>query len=364
LFSRGTIVLVVFGIIVAAIVGLSQFIQNQPPYAITVAVHPLAEDWMQSVVDDFNASTPIVNGTTPITVTLTTTSDMSTWYRDSIWSLDDHPDAWIPATSATLDYIESRFGFETLIASTARSPLVWGGFNSRMTFLETESNFDWAEMAQAVQTDDGNWASLGGESAWGFLKFAYPRPANNVSGLAVLLSGASYFHQTDNLTFDQARDEDFLAWMQALQDSVPNFQTLGSDPAAVITSRQTSAAEVALLPEVLWLKHMNNLGGDDPIIFHYPQQQFIFDFPLAVWDDATTSPTTRQAVQALADFIMAEGQTNAPAFGLRPADDEPNADATLFLQGEAQGILLAPDYGAILQMPTKNVIEILLESLE
>ena len=47
IMRRGTIFLILFIVIVAGIIGLSTFLQNQPPVEITVAVNPLAEEWVR-----------------------------------------------------------------------------------------------------------------------------------------------------------------------------------------------------------------------------------------------------------------------------------------------------------------------------
>ena len=361
MISRGTIVLAIFAIIVAAIIGLSQFVQNQPPMEINIAVNPMAEDWMRAVVADFNASDALVNGTTRVTVNLTTTSDIAVWDEHVKWSSSDHPDAWLPASSASVSYINSNIPFQTIANSTAQTPLVWGGFQSRVDILSADGILDWDTVAQAVQTNDGNWAALGGESGWGFLKLAYARPSNTIAGLAVLFSGAGEFAGSTTLDRNQVLDSDFNAWMEAIVASVPNFQTLGSNPAAAMASRGTSVAEIALLPEVLWLNSLSDLNKSDPITFSYPATQFILDFPLAMWDDNNTDDTTKLAVQAFADYVTGVGQKTVAKYGLRPISGEVTSTDSLFADGVSFGILLEPDYGQIVTAPDKNTTETLIE---
>jgi hypothetical protein len=360
LTSRGTIVLVIFAIIVAAIIGLSQFVQSQPPVEITVAVNPMAEDWMRALVADFNESEAVINGTTRITVNMTTTKDIAVW-DDNKWSVDNHPDAWLPASSASVSYLNSNIPFQTIANSTAQTPLVWGGFQSRVDILTTGGILDWGIVAGAAQTDEGNWASLGGESGWGFLKFAYARPSNDIAGLAVLFSGASEFTESTTLDRSQLLDDEFNTWMEAIVASVPNFQTLGSNPAAAMASRGTSVAEIAFLPESLWLNSLNDLNGSDPITFNYPATQFVLDFPLTMWDDPDTSDETKLAVQAFTDYVTGTGQNTVTEFGLRPANGNVTNADSLFADGVSFGIVLEPDYGQIVIAPDKNTTETLLE---
>lgn len=361
MFSRGTIVLILFVAIVAAIIGLSQFLQTQPPLEVTLTVNPIAEDWMRKVASDFNETDTLVNGTIRVQVNVTTVSDLDVWQDKARWSTNNHPDMWLPASSASISYLNSNMPFTTLADSTARSPLLWGGFGSRVTVLTEGGALDWDVVAEAVQTSDGNWSALGGESSWGFLKLAYARPANDIAGLAVLFSGAGDLTDASSLDRQQLVTDDFNTIMGAIVGSVPNFQTLGKNPAAVMASRGTSVAEIALLPEVLWLNSLDGLQGDDAIVFSYPTTQFILDFPLAMWDDNNTSDDTKAAVRAFADFVEGTGQSSVVNFGLRPTEGEPTASDSVFGDGVPFGILLEPDYGTIVDTPDKNTTETLLE---
>ncbi len=359
--SRATVVLILFVVIIAAIIGVSQFLGNQPPLEITVAVNPMAEDWMTEVVEDFNESNTLVNGTVRVQVNLTTVADNSVWGEDVDWTPTDHPDAWIPADPSGVSYLPSNMPFEIVEDSAATTPLVWGGFESRVTVLSSDGVIDWDVIGDAMATDDGNWASLGGQSSWGFLKLAYPRPTNDIAGLAVLYSGAGHF--TDSTTLDRQRlvQDDFNEWMSAIVSAVPSFNTLGSDPAATMASRGTSVAEIALLPEVLWLQNLDGLTGSDPIILSYPTTGYELTFPVAMWNDNATTDDMRAAVNAFADYIVGAGQASAENYGLRPVGNLRSETVSLFTQGADIGILIDPPTSAIVTAPDKNTTETLLE---
>lgn len=361
--SRATIVLILFAIVIAAIIGLSQFLRSQPPLEITIAVNPLSEEWVNSAAKAFNASDTLVNGTTRVQIKVTSISDMRVWNDNVVWTLNDHPDAWLPASSATVSYVPSNFPFTSVTASTARTPLVWGGFESRVNILTQNGtqSLDWDLIADSVQNNDGNWQSLGGQSGWGFLKLAYPRPSNDVSGLAVLFSGAGHFTQSETLDRSAILDSAFTNWMSAIVDSVPNFQTLGNNPAGTMAARGTSVAEIAILPEVMWLKSMSDLSGSDPISLTYPDTQFILDFPLVMWDDVNTSEEVRQGVAAFGNYLAGTAQSTVSDYGLRPVVSEPDASDKLFAQAVDFGIQLEPDYGRIVSNPDRNTAETLLE---
>lgn len=359
--SRATVVLVLFVVIIGAIIGLSQFLTNQPPLEITVAVNPMVEDWMTDVVKDFNGSNTLVNNTTRVTVKLTTVADNAVWNDDSGWSTTNHPDAWIPADPASVNYLNSNVPFTIITDSIATTPLVWGGFESRVMVLSPDGALDWDVVANAMATNDGNWASLGGQSSWGFLKLAYPRPTNDIAGLAVLYSGAGHF--TDSTTLDRQRllQSDFNEWMRSIVSAVPSFNTLGNDPAATMASRGTSVAEIALLPEVMWLNNLDGLQGSDPIMLSYPTTGYELTFPVAMWNHTETTDDTKAAVNAFADYVAGAGQSSAMEYGLRPVSNVQTETNSPFDAGADVGILLDPPTSAIVTAPDKNTAETLLE---
>ncbi len=359
--SRRTMILIAFMLTVAAILALSQFLQNQAALTLTVAVNPMAEDWMRGVAADFNDGSFFVNGTTRIQVRLTRASDVAVWEGELGWNRSEHPDAWLPAATLSLGYLDSRMPFKLAVDSLARTPLVWGGFDSRVRLLSADGSLDWDVIADAVRRDGGNWASLGGEDSWGFLKLAYPSPSDDVAGLAVLFSGASDFTASKALERQALLAEDFNDWMDPIVASVPNFQTLGSDPAESMASRGASVAEIALLPEVLWLTNLEGFAQDDPLRLSYPATQVSLDFPFAVWDDANTDEHVKSAAKVFADYVAGSGQNTVTAFGLRPAKREPTEADAVFARGAAAGIRLEPDYGRLVDMPDRNTAETLLQ---
>jgi hypothetical protein len=361
---RTTIFVVIFIVVVAAIIGASQFLQTQPPLPVTVAVDPLAAAWIRDAADVYNATSPLV-GTRRIQIVVQEVSDVDVWRGETNWTAANHPNGWIPASSVSLEYASSH-PFEMVQTSIARTLLVWGGFSSRVAVLTADSTqlFDWDALAAAAATDGGRWAMLpGGESGWGFIKFAFPTPERSMVGLAVLLSGAADFADSTILSGAQTGSADFRAWMQPVVESVPNFQTLGADPAATLASRGASVADVALLAESQWLTSINSLiGGAEEFVFSYPQYQFAFDFPLAVWDDATTTDEIRSAISGFGTFLLsAAQQTSATGFGLRPATTEPTATAALFAAGESSGILLTPPVTDFIQSPARTDAQSLIQ---
>lgn len=357
---RGTIIVFVFVILAAVVVGLSQFFQRQPPTEFTLVVSPLAADWAREAVARFNDTAPLVNATQRVQFNVSTLDDLAVWQDTIGWTPENRPAAWLPASSLSVEYSPR---FTVLVPSLARTPLVWGAYESRAAVVTGADArpLDWDAVQAAAAAE--SWAALaGGRADWRFVKLAFPRPDQTMSGLAALFTAAADYANAASVTGSAVRDSAFRAWLEPVIASVPNFQTLGADPAAAM-ARGPSTVEIALLPENLWLKNLNGLVGNETVVFTYPQFQLVLDFPLAGWANAAEVTDTEQAaVQALAAWLAAPAQQAALlSHGLRPAQAEPDASAALFAAAAPYGILYEPDYGQAVLPPARTDAQSLIQ---
>jgi hypothetical protein len=357
-FDRTTLILVIFVVILAVIFGISQFLQSQPPIAVTVAVDPLAEAWAKAAATAYNASSPIVNGTVRVQVQIQVMDDLEVWRGNPNWTSQNHPDAWLAASSLSLSYLSPNLALETAHSSLARSPLVWGGFRNRLDLITSTLPFDWD--AVQVAADAGRWQNLGVQNDPANVNMAIAWPTNSMAGIGALMTAVSSYSDSPGFDRNLLISPEFESWWQPIKDAVLNSQRLGVNPAATMASRGTSAADFALLPEVLWLQA---LGGFDSANFAlaYPEYQFVLDFPYSVWDDSQTDANEKAAAEAFGFFLAGEqGQSLALANGLRPANAEPTSSATVFNAGLDYGILLEPSYGTATTAPSRSLVDGLL----
>ncbi len=356
--KRGPLIVLVFILVVAAVIGASQFLRAQPPLEITLAASPLAQAWLMDAVSAFNASEPMVNSTRRVHVTLSPMDDLAVWSDSgqNAWR-DNHPTAWIPASSASLAYA-SRFAFEVVQPSTAQTVLAWGGFSDRVSALTGGSHpLDWDDVSRAAEA--GRWGNIdGAQSSWGNVNLAFSRPDGSMGGLAGLLSGAGAFNKGTSLGGGVVVGEAYKTWMRPILDSVPNANMLGASVAKTLATTGTSVGDIALLPESEWL---NNLTGkltasSDPIQLSYPTYQFIFDFPLVRWQGLSADEDA--AVGALGKWLLAQHPEN---YGLRPASGTAPQSAALFANAESYGAQLAPDMSQTVQAPPRTDTQRLLQ---
>jgi hypothetical protein len=358
---RGSIFVILFIIVAAIVIGASQFLRSQPPMEITVAVDPLAEPWVSDVIVGLNATNPVVNATRRVQFRVTTVEDLDVWNGTTRWTTNSHPAAWIAASSDSVQYAtESGLSLVEVTPSLARTPLLWGGYVSRVNVLTDDGSepLDWAAVQNAADAE--SWSRIGGSADWGFVKLGFGQPGRKMAGLAVLFSGAAAFDDTTDLSGGTTRAANFRSWMLPIIKSV-NFSTLGGDPAAAMV-RGASTVEIALLPEVQWLNNLSGLLNNEDVILSYPAYQYVLDFPLARWQDTATTVEEQQAIDVLRDWLTgAAQQASAANFGLRPSGAEPTAQDPLFAAGIPYGIQLAPAFGQVVSPPNRGDIQGLIE---
>lgn len=339
---RGTIFIILFVLVAVGVVAASQFLRTQPPLEIRVAVSPVAEAWVTDVVAGLNATNPLVNTTRRVHFTVETVDDAQVWINDNrVWTPENHPQAWIPAVSASVEYAaENRLPFRIVQPSTARTILLWGGFASIVDEIGSDGQFGWQQVAEAAPQR----------------RLALHNPVRTFSGLAALLSGAADYYGTTAPSGGQINAREFRNWIQPVIEAVPNFNTLGGSAAATMASRGASVGEIALLPESGWLTNLRGqlVSAADPIRLSYPTYSVVFDFPLTLWNDSAAPAGSDEAaaVEVLGRWLVGEPQqVNAQNFGLRPAQADPTAG--LFTSGEAYGALLAPTFQGV-ELPSRS----------
>jgi len=355
---RGTIVVIAFVVLAAAVIGVSQFLRAQPPLEITVAVSPLAEAWVRSAAESFNAAEQTVGTNRRVQVRVNAIDDLSVWSDEGLrqWQ-DAPPTVWIPATSASITYA-SRLPVDVIEPSVAQTLLVWGGFSDRVDALTDGGArpLDWDEVAQAAGAQ--RWANIpGAQASWGNVNLAFSRPNGSIAGLAALFSGAAAFADDPAVSGSTVVSGAFQSWIEPILLSVPNYNTLGTSVAQTLATRGATVGGIALLPESEWL---NNLRGSlvssaNPIRLSYPEYPFVFDFPMARWQGLTADEDA--AVDAFAAWLLQQSPEN---YGLRRADGTVQETARLFTEAENYGALPTLNLTPAITQPLRPEVQRLL----
>ena len=354
---RGTIVVVIFAVIAAGVVGASLFLRSQPPLEFAVSVSPLAEAWLRDAAARFNASNPVINGTQAIRVTVQPQDEaLIALGESSSWTDESHPDGWIPAAAFSVSYAVSRgLPFEEQQPSVAQTPLVWGGFSQTVADVTGDGAqaFDWPAVNEALASQPARLAAR--------------NAATTIDGFAVLLSGAAALAEDPVITRDILRAADTRSWLETTLQAVPSSVTLGASAAQTMAARGPSVGALALLPESEWLTNLRGqlVSSGNPVQLAYPAYSVQFTFPCAAWNDpASREPTAAdrvEAVGAFCDFLLTPAeQANAMRFGLRPADGTfPEVTPDLFAAAEQYGLLLELPPMTLVQPPSRSDAQLL-----
>jgi hypothetical protein len=339
---RSTLVFGLFLLLIAGIVGYNAFLRNQPPLQFTVAVDPSARQWGAALVEAFNARGVQVgpNAVRLVATLDATRSDVAVWQGRVTWTGDNHPLAWIPTAAWIEQLAPNNLTFDVVEPSLAVSPLVWGGFASRVDVMTQAGAqpFDWGA-AQALAAQE-RWEAAGGQANWGFVNLAINWPPSSAAGVLALDSMMSAFQQSAPVRSSTFSDAAFRAWFAPLRAALQVSRSIGESPASVMSSRGAVAAAAALLPEAEWLRNLEALNRQETMRFAYPSFPVVLDFPLAMWVDDKTTEEERLAVRAFGDFVLsAEGQQITLNAGLRPLGVAVPPQSALFAAGAAYGIL-------------------------
>ena len=335
---RGTVFILVFILVAGGIIALTQLFRAQPALEIIVAVDPLAERWVREAAIAFNAQGETVGVSRRVRVTVQTLGDMNVFAGQSNWRAENHPDGWIPAWSALLTSPSVGAGITArqLAPSLARTTLVW---MSPTSAADRVPEVTWAGVQAAARANED---------------LAFPSAATSVQGFAILISGITEFKSASALTDVMLTGTDGRAYLTPIINAVPNYATVGPDPALIMSGTLGSTYAAGMATESQWLSQLTTLSAKNPR-FGYPAAPVIFDFPAYLLDSVTQTEDERAAVQAFATFLSANAQqASAMDFGLRPASSEPSTDQPLFGRGAQYGIIPSLSSLRAVSLPQNN----------
>ncbi|MCU0474742.1 MAG: substrate-binding domain-containing protein [Anaerolineae bacterium] len=322
---RGTIFIVLFVGVAAAIVALTQVFRAQPALEVVVVTDPLAERWVRDAAARFNEQGVSVGVGQRVRVTVQTLGDMTAFAGQQGWTQANHPDGWVAAWSGVVSSSSSvgaGVTKRTLSESLARSTMVW---MSRQSAASRVPEVTWAGVRAAAEAGHD---------------LALPAADTTVQGFAALVSGVAQFAERGVLEADALGDP-ARAFLLPVVDAVPNYTTVGADPALTMSGTTGSTYAAGMAAENQWLSQLGVLAGSTPR-FGYPEWLVVFDFPMYGLESTTQTAEEREAVRLFAEYLQTpDQQNNAMGFGLRPAKSEPPADHPLFSQGAQYGIAAA-----------------------
>lgn len=290
--------------------------------------------YCRDVVERFARTEPSVDGR-PIRVELTQKD--SAVAAEAIVEQRERPLAWIPASSAWVDEVNARYrarnGTDVFLKSgeyqvlpVAESPMVMLVQADRLPTLQRScgATITW-QCVHAAVTAAGGWRSLGGDPAWGLVKFKHANPIQVNSGLlSLVLMSYGYYGDLADLTPAQIADPGLRRFVDDIEASVDSFPRSPTDFDLNLVSFGASNYDIAATYEFTAVKAIENAPGRGfELALVYPPQINRSDFPFAIAVTDDTTAVDKDAALALRDFFLSEEmQRVALGFGLRPANPD------------------------------------------
>ena len=259
--------------------------------AIQVAVPPILADWATASAREFDGQ-----------VTVIPVHGLSAVGQFARMDAPLRPHAWIPeATFVAAIARDQGLSYETVGQSVAAADLAWGAFSSRAAVLSGRfGTLDWQAVHQAAVSH--GWAELGGNADWGNFKLILASPTHSAEGLAALLSAAAAYRNRPDLAYDDVTDEAFLQWLRAIVTSVPNFGTLGPQPAESVATRGPSVGDAGLLAAAAWNRSQVRLDRWETFVVVAPQFTVRLDYPYLLRSDL--DPAERETARRFGAFLL------------------------------------------------------------
>jgi ABC-type Fe3+ transport system substrate-binding protein len=206
------------------------------------------------------------------------------------------------------------------------TPLVFAIWESRArVLLANEGELRWQRVRDAVASRDG-WRGVGGDAAWGFVKFGHADPARSNSGLQALVLMAYGFYDRQNaLTVADATAQPFQDFVRGLEAGrqTQDFGAASSGSFMLNMIRQgPSLYDVAVTYESLAIADIPRAQGRwEPLRVYYPNINIWSDHPVCLFRTDWVTPAQAAAANALADYLMTpDVQRAALRRGFRPGN--------------------------------------------
>ena len=339
--ARNILIFVLFMLVTAGVL-LWQFYfrgatgpvaQPKAPLEVSVLYASELDSWLRPAAAAFNARKQQVGGQ-EVHVTLDSMDGGTA--MDAILRGQKKPTVWMPEAMLWVNLLNSQWreGHDSdLILRSgqyqatplALTPMVFVMWEERATvFNQKFGKVDWDTIQQAVHTP-GDWAGLGGDPGWGPVKFGQTDPARSNSGLmALTLATYSYHKKTTDLTIKDLDDQQYIAWLTALEKGVQEFANSSASQMRDMVVQGPGAFDVVAIYESLATEQIKNAEARwGKLHVYYPALNIWSDHPYSILVSQETSAEQKDAALAFEDFLYGtEWQNRALTLGFRPANPD------------------------------------------
>jgi Bacterial extracellular solute-binding protein len=335
-------------------------------------------DWMNASVAAFNKSNTRLGGKA-IQVILDPRGSVDAQQRILSGAL--MPVAWSPASSLELNQLSAAWrqahnGQDVIIssgdllpASLVFSPLVFAVWKERaQVLLRRFGSIDWPGIHNALVLKNG-WPDIGGQAAWGQVKFGQTRPDQSNSGLlSITLLAYAFYMEQRGLTVDQIRSPKFLSYFSDIEGAVTQFgRSSGTYLENEVILKGPAAYDITTTYENLVLTRENEAMQRQGQLLRpfYPGLNIVSDHPFAILQGNGITSEAQMAAKAFRDFLLAEQQQRqALISGFRPTNPSVHITDKVagnpFL-GQPSAIQIESQIQPLAQAPSGDVINELIK---
>ena len=335
------------------------------------------QNWIRTVTDTFNQKNLTLNKKS-IQVVLDPRG--SGEGQTKILSGEIKPTAWSPASFLELSQLSTNWGQKhpgsdiissgTLSArSLVFSPLVFAIWKERADVLLKHYNgtVDWTTIHDALTK--ANWADIGGQSAWGPVKFGQTSPVASNSGLlTITLMAYAFFKKQRGLTVADVNDVQFQQFFQDFEAAVNAFgKSSGSFLSMVVIPLGPADYDITTTYENLVLSDQVQAmeRQQQSLQLFYPSTNILSDHPFAILKGDWVTTEEQQAAAMFRDFLLDKPQQQlALATGFRPTNSNVSINDKVsnnLFRNQPPDINVSQQIQAFAQAPRGDVINALLD---
>lgn len=287
------------------------------------------QDWVDEVVESFNAEGKSVASGQPIVVTVHHVGSGSS--MNDILDGETQPTVWSPGSQLWVTRINQAWNDRTgrnLIQSecpaTIRVPLAIAMWEPMARALGwPDALIGWNDLA-ALSNDPEGWGAYG-HPEWGQFKFGHPHPEHSNSGMLSLVAEVyAAADVTQELTVELVKSESVAERVGAVERNVFHYGRTDTDILTRMTQRGPDYLHAVTSYESNVIKwntdHAEELQF--PLVAIYPAGgTFWVQNPYCILDADWVGPEQAEAARIFRDYLLSPSQqARTVKWGLRPAD--------------------------------------------
>jgi Ca-activated chloride channel family protein len=289
-----------------------------PPGAILVdiASSNTKEDWMNAVVEQFNAEghTSGSGETIFVRVSHVTSGGSQT----SILNGSSQPQVWSPGDQSWVDGAnevwQDRTGRPLVPDACPSTTLAPSGFAMWKPMAEAlgwpDSPISWDDFV-ALSADPEGWGSLG-HPEWGTFKFGHAHPAYSNVGLQMMTALAySTLGTTGGLSAEEVYSDEVREAFSRLEQSTYHYGIQSRNLIERMVQRGPNYLHAVTTSEAETLKTNQERESElrFPLVFIFPAEgTFWSEHPYCILDADWVSDDQKEASEAFLDFMLAREQ--------------------------------------------------------